>query len=50
MVSKYFEVLPYRLNDKTGYIDMDEVELSLLLSCLLTRLSDRFKMKKTVSI
>jgi len=27
MVSKYFEVLPYRLNDKTGYIDMDEVEL-----------------------
>jgi glycine hydroxymethyltransferase len=27
MVSKYFEVLPYRLNEKTGYIDMDEVEM-----------------------
>jgi glycine hydroxymethyltransferase len=26
MVSKYFEVLPYRLDEKTGIIDMDEVE------------------------
>jgi glycine hydroxymethyltransferase len=27
MVSKYFEVLPYRLDDKTGYINMAEVEM-----------------------
>merc|ERR1719171_1085401 len=26
MVSKYFEVLPYRLDERTGYIDMDELE------------------------
>ena len=32
MVSKYFEVLPYRLDERTGYIDMDELEKSAVES------------------
>ena len=28
MVSRYFESMPYRLDEKTGYIDYDEMERS----------------------
>lgn len=31
MVSRYFESMPYRLNEETGHIDYDEMERSALL-------------------
>jgi glycine hydroxymethyltransferase len=31
MVSSYFETLPYRLDEKTGYIDYDALEANAIL-------------------
>jgi glycine hydroxymethyltransferase len=31
MVSKYFETMPYRLNEKTGIIDYDKLEEHAIL-------------------
>jgi len=31
MVSLYFETMPYRLDEATGYIDYDALEASALL-------------------
>jgi glycine hydroxymethyltransferase len=31
MVSSYFETFPYRLDEKTGYIDYDALESNALL-------------------
>ena len=38
MVSKYFESIPYRLNEETGLIDYDECEKFALSSAVKMRI------------